>query len=106
MEVFDIEDLDVMHPDSGGGSVFYFEGTPVTGIIKDYKNGVTIAELEYHNGHAHGHQKYYYDNGMPKFEYFKRFNYVYGHAKEWNEAGTLVGHRVFDDKGDLIEIIL
>ena len=50
----DFEDIENMHPDAGGGSVFYYNGTPFTGTITEYKNGILVGEISVIDSHTDG----------------------------------------------------
>ena len=86
----DINDIEIMNPDEGGGSVYWYQGQPFTGKIVEFKNNILIGEISVVNSHTEGRVAFYYDNGQMESEYFKKFNQTYGIYKRWDESGNLV----------------
>ena len=85
------DDIEFMHPDAGGGSVYYYRGKPFTGLIVEYNsNGVLISEITVVDSHTWGRVAGYYDNGQIEEEYFEMFNRMYGLYRKWDEEGHLV----------------
>ena len=85
-----INDIEIKHPDIGGGSVFWYQGQPFTGTIVEYKNNILVAEISVVNSHTEGRVAIYYINGQIKQEYFEKYNDTYGIYRDWDESGNLI----------------
>ena len=86
----DINDIEIMNPDIGGGNVFWYQGQPFTGTIVEYKNNILVTEISVVDSHTHGRFALYYDNGQIMKEYFEKYNQTYGIYREWDINGNLV----------------
>jgi antitoxin component YwqK of YwqJK toxin-antitoxin module len=86
----DINDIEIMNPDEGGGSVYWYQGQPFTGTIVEYKNNILVAEISVVDSHTEGRVAFYYYNGQIKQEYFEKYNDMYGIYRRWDESGKLV----------------
>lgn len=84
------DEIELKHPDIGGGNVYYYQGQPFTGTIIEYNNGIIVGEISVVGGHTQGRIALYYENGQIQEEYFKKFNKAYGIYKEWDENGNLI----------------
>lgn len=99
--------IEVKHPDAGGGSTYYYQGQPFTGtIVEFHDNGNLIGETEIKNSYIDGRIRQYYENGQIEEEKFKRFNRIYGTYKYWNEEGILILHIIYDDNGNEVQRII
>jgi antitoxin component YwqK of YwqJK toxin-antitoxin module len=84
------DDIEIMHPDAGGGNVYYYQGQPFTGTIVEYNNlNVLVGEITVVNGHTRGRVASYYNTGQIKEEYFEKYNQMYSIYKKWNQNGGL-----------------
>ncbi|MPT32048.1 MAG: hypothetical protein E2600_10375 [Chryseobacterium sp.] len=83
------DDIEIIAPDYGGGTVFYYNNQPFTGKIVEYNN-ILIGEFEVVNGSKHGRTASYYDNGQIMEEGYISYNRPYGHFKEWDKNGNLI----------------
>ena len=83
------DDLEERGTDAGGGIIYYHQGEPLTGIIKEFRNGILIAESEFTDGHKGGIQRYYYLNGQIHEECTVRFNNMEGTYTTWDENGNI-----------------
>ena len=88
--VVELDDIEIMHPDAGGGNVYFYDGQPFSGTIVEHINGVLVGEITIINGSTQGRVASYFNNGQIMEEYFKKYNRLYGIYKEWDENGTLI----------------
>lgn len=86
----EFDDIEIMHPDAGGGNVYFYNGQPFSGTIVEHINGVLVGETTVLNGSTQGRVASYFNNGQIMEEYFKKYNRLYGIYKEWDENGTLI----------------
>ena len=86
----DINDIEIMNPDEGGGSVYWYQGQPFTGKIVEYKNNILVAEIIVIDSHTEGRVAFYYNNGQIMQEYFEKYNDTYGVYRDWDEDGNLI----------------
>ena len=84
------DDIEIMHPDAGGGNVYFYKRQPFSGTIVEHINGVLVGEITVINGSTQGRVASYFNNGQIMEEYFKKYNRLYGIYKEWDENGTLI----------------
>jgi antitoxin component YwqK of YwqJK toxin-antitoxin module len=85
------DNIEIMAPDYGGGTVFYHNNSPFTGTIVEYDDkGVLISEFLVLNGSRHGRSASYDSNGRIIEEGFISNNRPYGLHKEWDEHGILI----------------
>ncbi len=101
---FTLDDL----PTNWGGGVNRYNGELFEGIVFEYyPNTVQLyAESEYKEGVLNGRQVEYWSNGQLKLEYFKKYDFFYGHFREWDEQGVLISHQEFDNFGNRIRTII
>ena len=92
------DDIEIMSPDDGGGSVFYYNNLPFTGTILEYSNGVLVGEITVVDGSTNGRVALYYNNGSIKEEYFQSYNRPFGIYKSWDENGNLFEEQDFGDE--------
>lgn len=88
--VVEFDDIELKHPDAGGGNVYFYNGQPFSGTIVEHINGVLVGEITVINGSTQGRVASYFNNGQIMEEYFKKYNRLYGIYKEWDENGTLI----------------
>lgn len=88
--VVEFDEIEIMHPDAGGGNVYFYNGQPFSGTIVEHINGVLVGEITVINGSTQGRVASYFNNGQIMEEYFKKYNRLYGIYKEWDENGTLI----------------
>ncbi|AYN03385.1 MULTISPECIES: toxin-antitoxin system YwqK family antitoxin [unclassified Flavobacterium] len=104
---FNDDSIEIKHPDAGGGSTYFYQGVPFTGIIEEFhNNGNLIGEIEVKNGYTDGRIVHYYDNGQLQEEKFKKFNRLYNTYKYWDEQGNLILHIIHDNNGDEIQRVI
>lgn len=104
---FNDDNIEIKHPDAGGGSVYYYLGVPFTGIIEEFHtNGNLIGEIEAKNGYTDGRIAQYYENGQIQEEKFKKLNRLYDSYKYWDEIGNLTLHIIHDNDGNEIQRII
>jgi antitoxin component YwqK of YwqJK toxin-antitoxin module len=85
------EDIQLKHPDIGGGNVFYYLDLPFTGIVVEYdENNNLMSEISVVESHTHGRVASFYSNGQIEEEYFEKNNKMYGFYRKWDENGKLV----------------
>lgn len=94
----DYDDIEFMHPDAGGGSVYYYNGKPFTGILVEYEGGKLIAEVTVILSHTAGRVASYYTNGQIEEEYFESYNRMYGMYRRWDENGNLLAEKDYGDE--------
>ncbi|WP_121812749.1 toxin-antitoxin system YwqK family antitoxin [Mucilaginibacter kameinonensis] len=100
------EDVEQKGTDAGGDIIYYYQNEPLTGIIKDYKDGVLVGEAEFTDGHRGGIQREYnYPSGILVEEYFIKFNKLEGSFKNWDDNGILVSHTVWQN-GKCVQTVL
>ncbi|WP_414655116.1 toxin-antitoxin system YwqK family antitoxin, partial [Flavobacterium sp. UBA6135] len=87
--IVEFDDIELKHPDAGGGNVYFYNGQPFSGTIVEHTNGVLVGEISVVNGSTHGRVVSYFNNGQLNYEYFQKFNQMYGIYKRWNENGIL-----------------
>lgn len=89
--IVNFDDIEIMAPDYGGGTVFYHNNKPFTETIVEYNNNnVLIGEFEVLNGSKHGRTASYFNNGQILEEGYISYNRPYGIFKEWDENGNLI----------------
>ncbi len=84
------DDIEIMAPDYGGGSVYYHNNQPFTGTIVEYSNNILVGEITVVNGSTKGRVAIYYDNGQIMEEHFESYNRPYGKSKKWDKNGNLI----------------
>ena len=85
------DDIEIMAPDYGGGTVFYYNNQPFTGTVVEYNsNNVLVGEITVVNGSTHGKVTLYFDNGNKMEEHFESYNRPYGLSRKWDENGNLI----------------
>jgi len=89
------DDLENKGTDSGGDIIYYYNGSPFTGIIEEYIHGVLVGESEFTAGHRGGGQRDYYPNGQLAEEYYIHFNKLEGSYKRWDESGSLISQSTY-----------
>jgi len=95
----DFDDIEIMGPDYGGGTIFYYNNHPFTGTIVEYdNNGILISEFVVLNGSKHGRNVFYNSNGQIIEEGFISYNRPYGFHKEWDGNGNLIKEINFGDE--------
>lgn len=88
MEV-EFDDIELKHPNEGGRNVYFYNGQPFTGTIVEHNNGILVGERTVVNGHTQGRVATHFDNGQLNYEYFEKYNQMYGLYKRWNENGVM-----------------
>lgn len=84
------DDIEIGNVDAGGGTMFYHNDMPFSGIIEEYNSeGVLIGEISVLNGSKHGRVAMYYDNGKIMQEFYQSYNRPYGILRNWDENGNL-----------------
>jgi len=85
------DDIEIKNVDAGGGSVYYYNNQPFTGIIVEYySNGNLSYEKTVVNGSTEGRVASYFENGQIEDEHFEKNNRLYGIYKEWDKVGNLL----------------
>ena len=87
--IVEFDDIELMHPDAGGGNVYFYNGEPFTGTIVEHMNGVLVGEITVINSHTEGRVASYYNNGQIRYEYFQKHNRMYNLYRRWNINGVL-----------------
>jgi len=84
-------ELELWYFDGGGVPVYRYNGTPFTGIVEEYDNGILYAEDEYINGFQEGWMRIYHTNGQLQIKVQKHNNMqVSGTYKEYDQDGILI----------------
>lgn len=94
----DFDNIEIMHPDAGGGSVYYYQGKPFTGTIVEFKDGVLVGEITVVDSHTKGRVASYFANGKLEEEYFESYNRMYGVYRRWDEKGNLVSEHDYGEE--------
>ena len=93
------DDIEIMHPDYGGGSVYYCQGKPFTGTIVEYhSDGNLIGEITVVDSHTDGRVAGYFKSGNIEEEYFEKYNRMYGLYRKWDESGNLIREHDYGPK--------
>ena len=87
--IVEFDDIELSHPDAGGGNVYFYKGEPFTGTIVEHINNVLVGEITVVEGHQNGRITSYYSNGQIRSEYFEKFNRMYNLYRRWNTNGVL-----------------
>lgn len=96
MMIVNFDEIESMHPNAGGGSVFFFKDQPFTGLIVEFNDfGKIVGEISVVNGNKQGRITLYYDNGNIMQEHFEKYNRPYGISRKWDEMGNLVNEYDF-----------
>lgn len=89
--IVNFDDIEIMHPDYGGGNVYYYQGKPYSGIINEFHNNGNLAgEITVVNSHTQGRVAIYHVNGKIAEEFFEKYNRMYSTYKKWDENGNLL----------------
>lgn len=83
------DDVVIEGVDAGGGVTYFYKGSPLTGNIQEFIDGILVGESEYTDGHAGGVQRLYYPSGQIESEYTIRFNRLEGVMTLWDEEGNI-----------------
>lgn len=96
MMIVNFDEIESMHPNAGGGSVFFFEDKPFTGLIVEYnEDDILVGEISVVNGNKEGKISLYYNSGQIMVEHFEKFNRPYGICRKWDEGGNLISEYDF-----------
>lgn len=79
-------------------SIFYFDGTPR--LVADFKDA-----LRFVDDPEVGHGKIFYRSGILMYEWELTNLLKGGYKKSYNRDGELVEEKIYDNIGDLVEII-